>query len=39
MIIKDIYSHKDGEKYINENHKSEYDEIVNAVNSVDISKR
>ena len=38
MIIKDIYSHNDGEKYINENHKSEYDEIVNAVNSVDISK-
>ena len=38
MIIKDIYSHKDGEKYINENHKSDYDEIVDAVNSVDISK-
>jgi hypothetical protein len=38
MIIKDIYSHNDGEKYINENHKSEYDEIVNAVNSVDIIK-
>ena len=38
MIIKNIYSHKNGEKYINENHKSEYDEIVDAVNSVDISK-
>ena len=38
MIIRDIYSHKDGEKYINENHKSDYDEIVDAVNSVDISK-
>ena len=38
MIIRDIYSHNDGEKYINENHKSDYDEIVDAVNSVDISK-
>ena len=38
MIIKDIYSHNDGEKYINDNHKSEYDEIVSAVNSIDISK-
>tara|TARA_B100000780_G_C21092091_1_gene440187 strand:+ start:128 stop:784 length:657 start_codon:yes stop_codon:yes gene_type:complete len=38
MIIKNIYSHKNGEKYINENHKSEYDEIVDAVNSVDIIK-
>ena len=28
MIIKDVYSHNDGEKYINDNHKSEYDEIV-----------
>lgn len=38
MIIKDVYSHNDGEKYINDNHKSEYDEIVLAVNSIDISK-
>ena len=38
MIIKDIFSHNNGEKYINENHKSEYEEIVSAVNSVDISK-
>ena len=38
MIIKDVYSHNDGEKYINDNHKSEYEEIVSAVNSVDISK-
>ena len=38
MIIKDIFSHNNAGKYINENHKSEYEEIVSAVNSVDISK-
>ena len=38
MIIKDVYSHNDGEKYINDNHKKEYEVIVSAVNSVDISK-
>ena len=36
MIIKDVYSHNDGEKYINENHKSEYDEIVSAINNINI---
>ena len=38
MIIKDVYSHNDGEKYINDNHKSEYKEIVSAVNAIDVEK-
>jgi len=38
MIITDIYSHADGEKYINDYHKKEYEEIVSAVELVDIKK-
>ena len=38
MRISDVYSHNDGEKYINENHKNEFDEIVLAVSSVNIDK-
>jgi len=38
MRITDIYSHNDGEKYINENHKNEFDEIELAVSSVNIDK-
>ena len=38
MIITDIYSHADGEKYINDYHKKEYKEIVSAVELVDIKK-
>ena len=36
MIIKDVYSHNDGEKYINDNHKSEYEEVVSAINNINI---
>ena len=34
MLIREIYSHKDGEKFINSNHPNEFKEIVNAVSSI-----
>jgi hypothetical protein len=34
MLIRDIYCHKDGEKFINTNHPNELQEIVDAVASI-----
>ncbi len=34
MLIREIYCHKDGEKFINTNHPNELQEIVNAVASI-----
>jgi len=36
MFIKDIYSHKDGEKFIRDNHPKELDDIFEAVASLDV---
>lgn len=34
MLIREIYSHKDGENFINSNHPNEFKEIVSAVQSI-----
>ena len=38
MIIKDIYSHKDGLEYIEKNHPKELDDVYKAVKKININK-
>jgi hypothetical protein len=36
MIIRDVYSHKDGERYIIKHHQKELDEIISAIDQINV---